>query len=88
MSDWVLVALNAELDGDITMNAKATIQAITDAWSGWIYDHPVSVPQIIQDGINDAFRGWLDKNTDEIIERIADKLAENPIVIENLKDAD
>ncbi len=70
------------------MNVKATIEGIRDAWSEWLYAHPVSVPDIVRGAISDAFGTWLDKNSDEIIERISEKLSKNPIVIKNLKTED
>ncbi|WP_294124208.1 hypothetical protein [Sphingomonas sp.] len=51
--------------------AKATAKAIEEAWAYWLNDHPVSVPEIIEDAIKKAYLEFLNANRGEIIAAIA-----------------
>ena len=58
-----------------TTKKSAVVEGIDKAWSFYLYDHPISVPQTIEDAVTKAFAEWLDDHSDELIEAIATKVA-------------
>ena len=57
---------------------EATRQGVKDAWDFWFSQHPVSVPEIIQDAVKVAVREWLDEHSAEILEAISRRVPPTP----------
>lgn len=49
----------------------ATAKGVADSWDFWLEQHPVSVPEIIEEAVEKAFTKWLDAHADEIVAAIA-----------------
>lgn len=56
-------------------STKATTEGVAEAWTHWLDQHPISVPEHIQAGIERAARAWMDANTDRIAAATAQALA-------------
>lgn len=50
----------------------AASDGIERAWDFWLSQHPISVPEIIQEAVEKVVRRWLDDHSDEIIAAVAD----------------
>lgn len=48
-------------------------RGVSGAWDFWLSQHEISVPETIEAAVQTAFRQWLDSNSNEIMDRIADK---------------
>jgi hypothetical protein len=60
--------------------ASDVAKGVEDAWSCWLYDHPVSVPEIIEDAVAKAVTDWIDQHSQELIEAIASAVAARSII--------
>lgn len=56
---------------------EATRDGVEAAFNYWLYDHPVSVPEIVKSAIEDAVFKWLDKHRDEVTLAIAMAVRDN-----------
>jgi hypothetical protein len=54
-------------------NESSAARGVREAWDYWLSDHPVSVPEIIEVAVRDAFAEWLNSHADEIIAAIAER---------------
>ncbi len=48
---------------------------VLDAMSGWLYEHSVTTPNCVVEGVQNAFRDWLEKHRDEVIDALAKECA-------------
>jgi hypothetical protein len=46
---------------------SATAEGVSDAFGFWLSQHPISVPEIIEQAISKTFEKWLDDNGEEIV---------------------
>jgi hypothetical protein len=62
----------------MTERAKSTAvqEGVREAWDFWLSQHPVSVPDIIQEAIKQAVTTWFDAHTDELLETLAATIAQ------------
>jgi len=56
----------------MTSKGDATAEGVAGAWSDWLNEHPVSIPELITKALGTAFSVWLDDHTDDLIDAIAD----------------
>lgn len=61
----------------MTAKEKAAVEGVERAWDFWLGQHPVSVPEIIEEAIKKAFAAWLDEHSDEIVAAIAARGSED-----------
>lgn len=54
----------------------ATIQGVRDAWDFWLNQHPVSIPDLIQDAVRAGVSYYLDSFTPETWANIVSKAVE------------
>lgn len=46
---------------------------VESAMDFWLSQHPISMGDMIVEAVEKAFRSWLDSNSEELMNRIADK---------------
>lgn len=56
----------------MTDRARATTEGVAEAWAFWLDQHPVSVPELIQDAVTKAVTAWLDKHGHELLRQMAE----------------
>ena len=49
--------------------------------SEWLYDHPISVPDMFEGAITKAIHDWLVSNEDQLLEKIASEIARTSVVV-------
>lgn len=54
-----------------------TKKGVEAAFDYWLASHDVSTPNLIELAIRTAFTNWLEKNNEDIAERIATKCADH-----------
>ena len=59
-----------------TMRHKAIQDGVAEAFDYWLSQHDVSTPECIMIAIEKAFYDWLCRNSDDLIEKLAMKVAE------------
>lgn len=60
----------------MTTKDEATMLGVRNAWDFWLSDRPISTWQCMVDGVEAAFKAWLNEHTLELIEAIADRAAD------------
>ncbi len=61
----------------MTTRQSTTRTGVYEAWTWWLDNHDISVPEIIEDAIEAAVKRWLDQHQDELIAAIAERAAED-----------
>ncbi len=56
--------------------ANSASEGVRDAWALYLADHPITIPESIEDAVLRAFSSWLETHTEELIRVIAQKCAE------------
>ncbi len=54
----------------------AAIKGVSEAWDFWLSQHDVSTPECIVEAVGQAFTGWLNTHSDELIAAIAQAAAD------------
>lgn len=56
-------------------SARATTEGVAEAWTYWLNQHPISVPELIERAVEKAVDVWMDANADKLITAIAEAIA-------------
>ncbi|WP_147944550.1 CHC2 zinc finger domain-containing protein [Microbispora sp. CSR-4] len=59
----------------MTSRNNSTTTGVTDAWAGWLLEHPVTVTDLVEDATEKAISTWLTANSDDLVAAIADRIA-------------
>lgn len=59
---------------------NSTKEGVEAAWDFWLSEHPISIPEIIQAAIKEAFEKWLDENRDLVAAAISDKTVQLALI--------
>ena len=59
----------------MTKQSDATVQGVTNSFDFWLSQHNISTMIDITDGVKEAFGQWLTNHTQEIVQALADMLA-------------
>ncbi len=46
-------------------------EGVTEAFDFWLSQHPITMQDLVELSLTQAMKEWLDKNREEIIEKIA-----------------
>lgn len=55
---------------------RQELEAISDGVQAWLENHPISGGDCLVDGARKGIVEWLDRNRDDVIEAIAEKIAD------------
>jgi hypothetical protein len=65
----------------MTTKHDSTKDGVSQAWSWWLAEHDVSVPETIEEAVKAAVTDWLNRNGEELFaDAIAKVLAKRPEV--------
>lgn len=53
---------------------RDAIEGVQSSWDFWLDQHPVSVPEIIEEAVKKAFTAFLEKHKAEVLEAIAKRV--------------
>lgn len=59
------------------MNKDAIAQGIADTFDTWLWNHEVTMCDLIKSGVARSVDAWLDTHSAELIEAIAKQVARN-----------
>lgn len=58
------------------MNEKAITEGVAETFSGWLWCREVTTCDLIESGIAKSFGSWLNTHSEELIEAIAERVAQ------------